>query len=71
MRVKTTTFPLSIGYTIRLTRINRQTLIDLSFRGITYLTLAMAINSVFTGGQSIIEFIYTYVLPIYQDILNA
>lgn len=82
IRVKTATFPRSIEHTSRYIRvdrqstvdylrINRQAILNLILRGITYLTLGMAVNLVWTGGQSVIEFICIYVLPIYQDISNA
>jgi hypothetical protein len=70
MRTRTATLPMSIGRSaryVRYIRINRKIIIDLILQGITYLTFGMAVNLVWTGSRSIITFIYTYVLPIYQD----
>jgi hypothetical protein len=82
MRVKTAPFSLSIVRSIRYIRVNRQSIvnylwvnrqgiIDLSLRGIAYLTFGMAVSLVWTGGGSVIEFIYTYVLPVYRNISSV
>jgi hypothetical protein len=71
MRTRTATLPMSIARSARYIRINRKIIIDLILQGITYLTFGMAVNLVWTGGRSIIGFIYTYVLPIYQDMSNG
>jgi hypothetical protein len=71
MRTRTATLPMSIGRSARYVRINRKIIIDLILQGITYLTFGMAVNLVWTGSRSIITLIYTYVLPIYQDMSNG
>jgi hypothetical protein len=67
MRARTATLPMSLGRSARYVRMNRQIILNLILQAITYLTFGMAVSSVWTGSKSIIAFIYTYVLPIYQD----
>jgi hypothetical protein len=71
MRTRTATLPMSFGRSARYIRINHKIIIDLILQGITYLTFGMAVNLVWTGSRSIIALLYTYVLPIYQDMSNG